>query len=61
MNDKILAFKIFNQIETIEEFEKVCRSIIFLNETVNFPKTTELYYESLRAFNRLTNCENHGN
>lgn len=60
MEDNNLLIEIFTQIETMEEFEKVCGSFNFLLKLEVIPPTRFLAVISQMTFRKLNNLNNHG-
>jgi len=60
MNDNILVYKIFSQIDNFEELMTVCRSFKWLIDNGFLEKQTIIYTESTRACKRLIRFEDDG-
>lgn len=61
MNDNNLLIEIFSQIETIEEYNKVCASFNFLLHKVQVIEDSPfLRLLSMMTFRKLNNLNNHG-
>ena len=60
MNEKILTIKIFEAIETMDEYEKTCASFNFLLKHGGLKPEPLLFKASQIAFRRINNLKNYG-
>lgn len=61
MNDNNLLIEIFSQIETIEEYNKVCANFNYLIATAMVIEDSPfLRLLSIMTFRKLNNLNNHG-